>query len=254
MVPDVHPFVNIQVHSSLLKHHAEEYAEEYAEEGRCQDTTLLHAVGDRKGFAKVTIESDLAALVLMQLDNHLQKFERTAKTFENKPQTRPTHTVKGFCKVNKSDIESFVLFTALFLELAEDKHYVCRASIGSEATLALGDIFFGDGWYEPVKQDPGKYFASDGEQCDASVIGALRLYTLVLVQGYDRSITKILWQLALLPATDEENVKFVKERRTPILPDFWWNVINSCCFATLELIYDYTQFMEGGLFIELLFE
>ena len=42
-VPDVHPFVNIQVHSSLLEHPAEEYAEE----GRCLDTALLHAVGDR---------------------------------------------------------------------------------------------------------------------------------------------------------------------------------------------------------------
>ncbi|PFX15619.1 hypothetical protein AWC38_SpisGene20156 [Stylophora pistillata] len=76
----------------------------------------------------------------------------------------------------------------------------------------------------------------------------------VFYQGYDSSITKILWQLSLLLATDEENVKFVKERRTPILPDFWWNAVNSRFFATRELIYDYTQFIEGGLFIELLFE
>ena len=49
------------------------------------------------------------------------------------------------------------MFTALFLKLAEDDHHVRRASVGSEATLALGDVFFGDGWYKPVKQDPGKY-------------------------------------------------------------------------------------------------
>ncbi|PFX17105.1 hypothetical protein AWC38_SpisGene18592 [Stylophora pistillata] len=40
--------------------------------------------------------------------------------------------------------------------LAEDEHHVRRASVGSEATLALGDVFFGNGWYKPVKQHPGK--------------------------------------------------------------------------------------------------
>ncbi|PFX15081.1 hypothetical protein AWC38_SpisGene20716 [Stylophora pistillata] len=75
-------------------------------------------------------------------------------------------------------LEEVDVAAALFLELAEDKYHDLRASIGSEATLALGDIFFGDGWHEP---------------------------------GYDSSTTKILRQLALLPATDEENVKFVKD-------------------------------------------
>ena len=45
-VPDVHPLVIIQVLSYLLEH----YAEEDAEESRCQDTTLLHAVGDGEGL------------------------------------------------------------------------------------------------------------------------------------------------------------------------------------------------------------
>ena len=30
-------------------------------------------------------------------------------------------------------------------------------------------------------------------------------------------------------------VKLAMERRTPMLPDFWWDAVNSCCFATLEL-------------------
>ena len=38
-----------------------------------------------------------------------------------------------------------------------------------------------------------------------------------------------------------------------MLPDFWWDAVNSCCFATLELFYGYTQLFEGGWFIELLF-
>ena len=44
--------------------------------------------------------------------------------------------------------------------MAEDEHHVHRASVGSEAALALGDVIFGNGWNEPVEQDPGKYFAN----------------------------------------------------------------------------------------------
>ena len=44
-----------------------------------------------------------------------------------------------------------------------DKHHVRRISVGSEATLALGEVFLSDGWHEPVVQDHGKYIASDGE-------------------------------------------------------------------------------------------
>ena len=40
---------------------------------QCQDTTLLYAVGDGKWLRKVTTESDLAVLVLVQLDHYLHK-------------------------------------------------------------------------------------------------------------------------------------------------------------------------------------
>ena len=39
---------------------------------------MFHAVGDRKGLRQVSIESDLAVLVLMQLDHHLWTIWRTA--------------------------------------------------------------------------------------------------------------------------------------------------------------------------------
>ena len=52
---------------------------------------------------------------------------------------------------------------AFFMELMEDEHHVCRASVGSETTLALGEVMFGDGWYDTVEQDSGKHFANDGE-------------------------------------------------------------------------------------------
>ena len=41
------------------------------------------------------------------------------------------------------------------------------------------------------------------------------------------------------------------ECRTTKLPDFWWDAINSCCFATLECFYGFSQLFEGGWFIEL---
>ena len=112
------------------------------------------------------------------------------------------------------------MFTALLLKLAEDKHHIYRASVGSEATLALGKDFFSDGWNEPVEQDPGKYFASDGKKGDSPIIGAVRLFPLVFVQSYDDGVAKILWQLALLPAADKKIVKLDMECRTPMLPDF----------------------------------
>ena len=63
-----------------------------------------------------------------------------------------------------------------------------------------------------------------------------------------------MWQLALLPAADKKIVKFDMERRTPMLPDFWWDAVNSCYFATLELFYSFSLLFEGGWFIELLIE
>ena len=60
-----------------------------------------------------------------------------------------------------------------------DKHHVSRVSVGSEVTLALGEVFFSDGWLERVEQDPGKYFVSDGELGDSPKIVAIRLFTLV---------------------------------------------------------------------------
>ena len=88
---------------------------------------------------------------------------RQPMSFQNEPKTCPAHRAKCFCKVNKISIEFLVLFSALLLKLAEDEHHVHRASVSSEAALALGKDFFSNGWNEPVEQDPGKHFASDGK-------------------------------------------------------------------------------------------
>ena len=46
-------------------------AEEDNAESRSRDTTVLHANCDGNGPRRVTIESDLAVIVLVQLDHHL---------------------------------------------------------------------------------------------------------------------------------------------------------------------------------------
>ena len=71
--------------------------------------------------------------------------------------------MQSFSGVDKGDIESLVSFLAPFQELTEVEHHVCRAYADFAATLALGDVFVGDGWYEPAEKDPGKYITSDGE-------------------------------------------------------------------------------------------
>ena len=116
--PGVHPLLVIQVFSGLLEHHTEEDAEE----SRCQDATLLHAVGDGEELGQVAVESDLAALVFMQLDHHLKEIGReggggggTAETLEDQPEAFPADGVKGLGEVYKLCVQSFVLFAALFL-------------------------------------------------------------------------------------------------------------------------------------------
>ena len=68
-VADVYSTVIIKVFYDLFKHHAEKDAEQ----SRCQNTTLFHAVDDADGSREVTVQPNLAALVIVQLDNHAEK-------------------------------------------------------------------------------------------------------------------------------------------------------------------------------------
>ena len=165
------------VFSGLLEHHAEE--------SRCQDATLLHAIGDEQGVRKVAIESDLATLIFVQLHHHLEELwgGGAADVLQDLPRSFPAHCVECFCQVDKRCIDSLVLLTALFLELSENKHHVHCAYVGSEATLALWKVVFDDRWYKPFDWNSGKDFASDGQKGDPPVIGAVRFFSIVLVQG-----------------------------------------------------------------------
>ena len=82
---------------------------------------------------------------------------------------------------------------ALLLDLTEKEHHVRCASVGSEATLTLWEIFFGDGCYKPVEQYSRKDFTSQGPKGDPLIVGAVRFFSLFLVQNNDDCIEKFLW-------------------------------------------------------------
>ena len=65
-VPYRQPIFIIQIVFYLLVHHAEENAEE----SLSQDTTLYLAACDGNGLRQVTVKSDPAMLVLVQLDHN----------------------------------------------------------------------------------------------------------------------------------------------------------------------------------------
>lgn len=142
------------------------------------------------------MESDLAALVFVQWKHHVGEFSGTAKTPKNPPWNFPADCV--------SCTQTLVLFTALLLELTENEHHVHCASVGSEATLILWEMFFDDGWYKPVEQYSGKDFTSKGQKGDPPIVGTVRPFSLVLAQGDEDCVSKILQKLALFPAVDEE--------------------------------------------------
>ena len=60
-IADINAIIVIEVFSSLSQHHAEEDGEE----SRCQNAALFHAVADCERIGEVTVEPDLATLVVM---------------------------------------------------------------------------------------------------------------------------------------------------------------------------------------------
>ena len=47
---------------------------------------------------------------------------------------------------------------------------------------------------------------------------------------------EVLRELALFPAADKEFKKLAVQCRISILPDLWWNTVESSCFAWLEFV------------------
>ena len=93
----VDSLVIIKVFCGLPEHHAEEDAEQ----SWFQDTTLFHAVGDGKGFREVAVQCDVSALVFVQLTVHAEEFGGATETFQDQPESLPSHSVERFGQVDK---------------------------------------------------------------------------------------------------------------------------------------------------------
>ena len=141
---------------------------------------------------------------------------------------------------------------ALFVQLTVDGHHYCNYWL--DASLALWEVFLSDVWHESDEQDSSKYFVSDGEYDDLPIIEAVKLFALVLLQGDDDGIAKILWHPTLLPAADQKIMKLDIEHRATKVPDLWQNAAIACCFATLKMSYGFNRFFEVRTSAQLMFE
>ena len=66
----------IKIFCGLFEHHTEEVSED----SWCQDATLLHSTDDWKRIWEVTVASDLAILVFMQLNVYVQVLWQKAES------------------------------------------------------------------------------------------------------------------------------------------------------------------------------
>ncbi len=60
------------------------------------------------------------------------------------PKSLPAHSIECFCQIHEGDVEHFVLFPALLLNLPQDKHHVCGYPVGSEASLHTVYLWWGE--------------------------------------------------------------------------------------------------------------
>lgn len=79
-----------------------DYADE-DEEIPSQNATLLYNVGDRDGLREINALSNLATLILLQLNDHVL------------PQSSSTHCVECYCQINERDIKLLILLQTILL-------------------------------------------------------------------------------------------------------------------------------------------
>ena len=106
---------------------------------------------------------DLTLLALVKLAKNCEELRQTPQFGKDLPQSVSADCVKGFGLVNERSKQAHVLLPTFLLDLSEHKYHVGSAPVWSESTLAFREIFFCNGWDEPVQKHPGQYFASDGQ-------------------------------------------------------------------------------------------
>lgn len=125
---DVNSILIIKSFRGLIEHHAED--SEVSVPG-CN--LALQHWWSRK--AQITIAPNLAMLILMPLDDHVQELWRTAESLDDDlPHSSSVHCVECFCQINEC---------THLLWLPENNYHVGCAPVSSEATLTFWKVLFG---------------------------------------------------------------------------------------------------------------
>ena len=150
------------------------------------------SLSDRKGLLEITFGYDLTRLVIVQLNDPIQKLWEKDEALHDLPLSSSAHC---FSHINERYIQPVILLMVFFFEISVYKYHFCDASVGSKATLAL--------FLQSILQNH-----CDGERSNSSIIEAVWLLPFVLLQSNDDCIVEILWLLSLLSTTGEELVEF----------------------------------------------
>ena len=118
-VANVYSTVIVKVFYVLFKYHAEKDAQR----SWCQNTTLFYTVDDGEGSRELTwLRWPLCSRVTM-----LRNVVGKAKALHDQSQSFSPHCVKRFGQVHKCYTQSFILLSAVLLELSDDEHQICGA-------------------------------------------------------------------------------------------------------------------------------
>ena len=72
------------------------------------------------------------------------------------------------------------------------RYHVSGIPVVSKATLALWKVIADNGGGQPIQQQSCKNFSCNEEESYPTVVGAVGLFSFVLVQGDDDCIPKVL--------------------------------------------------------------
>ena len=123
---------------TISKSNNQHGGEHETEQRWCQDTALRHAVGDRKGFGRLTVVLDSCLHAVMKLLHHGDKLPWAAVIWHDLPQTFSTDSVEGLAQVDVDRVN--VLFLAFLLQLPGRKHHVDCPALFPESTLAFWSL------------------------------------------------------------------------------------------------------------------
>ena len=96
----------------------EKEGEEDAEEGRGKDADLLHSSLDVEGFGHAALVLNGCLHVIVQRSNHTVQIRVPSDLQQDVKKPIPANQVKCLGSVNEGNVEGFLLFPVVLLELA----------------------------------------------------------------------------------------------------------------------------------------